>query len=228
MTHSLSGYGMAGAAPQRSSRSAPALPTYSLPPLPYAYNGLEPHISAELLELHHREHHAAYVKGCNDTLDKLAKARRRSEFAEINQLEKNLAFHLSGHLLHSLLWKNLAPAGGGQPGGDLKRALELHFGSFSSFKAQLTAAAQSVQGSGWGALSWEPLGKRLIDEQVFDHQGNVGSSTLPILAIDMWEHAYYLQYRHRRAAWIEAFWELVNWPDVAQRFARVRTTELGL
>jgi Fe-Mn family superoxide dismutase len=139
-----------------------------------------------------------------------------------------LAFHLSGHLLHSLLWKNLTPQGGGAPNGDLKKAIEAHFGSFSSFKEQLTAAAQSLQGSGWGALSWEPLGKRLLVEQVFDHQGNVGSSTLPILVVDMWEHAYYLQYRTAKAKWLDAFWELVNWADVSQRFARVRATELGL
>jgi Fe-Mn family superoxide dismutase len=199
-----------------------------LPALPYAFDALEPHLSAELLEIHHDEHHAAYVKGANDTLEKLAKARRRSEFAEINQLEKSLAFHLSGHLLHSLLWKNLTPQGGGAPNGDLKKAIEAHFGSFSSFKEQLTAAAQSLQGSGWGALSWEPLGKRLLVEQVFDHQGNVGSSTLPILVVDMWEHAYYLQYRTAKAKWLDAFWELVNWADVSQRFARVRATELGL
>ena len=208
--------------------STGTLPTYSLPPLPYAYDALEPHVSAELLQLHHDEHHAAYVKGANDTLDSLAKARRRDNFAEINQLEKSLAFHLSGHLLHSLLWKNLSPEGGGQPSGELKKAIDAHFGSFALFKAQLTATAQNLQGSGWGALSWEPLGKRLLVEQVFDHQGNVGSSTLPILAVDMWEHAYYLQYRHRKAAWIESFWELVNWGDVAQRFARVRITEIGL
>ena len=222
MAHSPLGVGLLG----RSTEVT--VPTYSLPPLPYAYNALEPHLAEELLTLHHDKHHAAYVKGANDTLDKLAKARRRSNFAEINQLEKNLAFHLSGHLLHSLLWKNLSAEGGGLPNGDLAKAIDAHFGSFKSFKAQLTAAAQSLQGSGWGALSWEPLGKRLLVEQVFDHQGNVGSSTLPILVIDMWEHAYYLQYLHRKAAWIGSFWELVDWADVAQRFVRVRATEIGL
>ena len=202
--------------------------TYSLPPLPYANDALEPHLSAELLELHHDEHHAAYVKGANDTLDKLAAVRLRGDFAEINQLEKSLAFHLSGHLLHSLLWKNLSREGGGVTTGELARAIDVHFGSFDSFKAQLSAAAQSLQGSGWGALSWEPLGRRLLVEQVFDHQGNVGSSTLPILVVDMWEHAYYLQYRQRKGAWLESFWKLVNWADVAERYARVRATQIGL
>ena len=202
--------------------------TYTLPPLTYSNDALEPHLSAELLELHHDEHHAAYVKGANDTLDKLEETRRNDDFAAINQLEKSLAFHLSGHLLHSVLWLNLSPKGGGSPNGELGQAIDVHFGSFDSFKAQLTAAAQSLQGSGWGALSWEPLGKRLLVEQVFDHQGNAGSGTLPILVLDMWEHAYYLQYRHRKAEWIDSFWELVDWSDVARRFTRVRTTEIGL
>jgi Fe-Mn family superoxide dismutase len=201
---------------------------YSLPRLAYAYDALEPLLSAELLALHHDEHHAAYVKGANETLEKLGEARERRSFDHINQLEKSLAFNLSGHLLHSLFWKNLTPEGGGIPRGELAAAIDTHFGSFSSFKEQLTAAAQNLQGSGWGALSWEPLGNRLVVEQVFDHQDNVGSSTMPILVLDMWEHAYYLQYRHSKAAWIESFWELVDWADVGQRFARVRRTELGL
>jgi Fe-Mn family superoxide dismutase len=204
------------------------MPKYSLPALSYEYDALEPHLSGELLALHHDKHHAAYVEGANETLEKLAEARRKNDFAGINQLEKSLAFHLSGHLLHSLLWKNLSPDGGGVPSGALGAAIDEHFGSFEAFRAQLTAAAESLQGSGWGALSWEPLGKRLLIEQVFDHQGNVGSSTLPILVVDMWEHAYYLQYQNRKAAWLENFWELVNWADAGERFARVRATEIAL
>ena len=203
-------------------------PIYSLPPLAYAHDALEPLLSAEILTLHHDEHHAAYVKGANETLEQLGEARRRRNFADINRPEKSLAFHLSGHLLHSLFWKNLTPEGGGTPRGDLAAAIDAHFDSFSSFKEQLSAAAQSLQGSGWGALSWEPLGNRLIIEQIFDHQDNVASSTLPILVLDMWEHAYYLQYRHRKTAWIESFWELVDWTDVGQRFAHVRVAEIGL
>jgi Fe-Mn family superoxide dismutase len=202
--------------------------SYSLPDLPYEYDALEPYLSAEILELHHGKHHATYVKGANDALDNLADARKRERFADIGQLEKNLAFHLSGHVLHSLLWKNLSPEAGGRPNGELAAAIDRHFGSFDAFKAQLTAAAAAVQGSGWGALSWEPLGKRLVVEQVFDHQGNVGNATLPILVIDMWEHAYYLQYRNRKNEWLESFWKLVNWRDVAERFAKVRRTDLGL
>jgi Fe-Mn family superoxide dismutase len=201
---------------------------YTLPPLPYAHDALEPHLSREIVELHHGAHHAAYVKGANDTLDKLADARNSGKFDYIGQLEKSLAFNVAGHVLHSLLWRNLTPDGGGEPRGDLASAIQEDFGSFSGFKEQLSAAAATVQGSGWGALSWEPLGKRLIVEQVFDHQGNTGNASVPILAIDMWEHAYYLQYRQQKKRWIEAFWRLVNWRDVEQRFALTRKVELGL
>jgi Fe-Mn family superoxide dismutase len=201
---------------------------YALPSLPYKYDALEPHLTAELLELHHAKHHAAYVKGANDTLDKLAEARRSGEFGHLGQLEKSLAFNLSGHVLHSLLWKNMSPNGGGKPSGSLANAIDQHFGSFDAFKAQLTSAASTIQGSGWGALSWEPLGKRLVVEQVFDHQGNVGNGTLPILVVDMWEHAYYLQYQNRKNEWLDGFWDLIDWTDVAARFEKVRRTDLGL
>ena len=201
---------------------------YALPELSYGYGALEPHVSRELLELHHDAHHAAYVKGANETLDKLEDARRERRFEHISQLAKNLAFNVAGHVLHSLLWKNLTPDGTGSPDGELKAQLERDFGGFASFKEELTAAAAAVQGSGWGALSWEPLGRRLVVEQVYDHQGNTGNSTVPILVVDMWEHAYYLQYRNKKAAWLEAFWQIVNWTDVAERFVKVRKTDIGL
>jgi Fe-Mn family superoxide dismutase len=201
---------------------------YTLPDLPYDYSALEPHLSGRIVELHHDKHHASYVKGANEALEKLADARKRDDFGAVNQLEKNLAFHISGHVLHSLFWKNLSPTGGGKPNGNFGAVLEEHFGGFAPFKAQMTKAAESVQGSGWGALSWEPLGKRLLVEQVLDHQGNIGNATLPILVVDMWEHAYYLQYENRKAEWLESFWKLVNWDDVSARYATVRATDLAL
>lgn len=141
--------------------------TYTLPDLGYDYGALEPHLSARVLELHHGKHHKAYVDGANQVLEKLADARETSDFGSINQLEKNLAFHLSGHTLHSIFWKNLSPNGGGKPAGDLASAVDEHLGSFDGFKTQLTEAAVNVQGSDWGALSWEPVGQRLIVEQVY-------------------------------------------------------------
>ena len=201
---------------------------YSLPDLAYDYSALEPHLSARVLELHHGKHHKAYVDGANQVFDKLAEARETSDFGSINQLEKNLAFHLSGHILHSIFWKNLSPSGGDKPTGDLATAVDEHLGSFDACKTQLTEAAMNVQGSGWGALSWEPVGQRLIVEQVYDHQGNVGQGGPPLLVLDMWEHAYYLQYENRKAEWVDAFWELVNWDDVATRFTAAREIDLAL
>jgi Fe-Mn family superoxide dismutase len=202
--------------------------TYTLPDLGYDYGALEPHISGEIMELHHDKHHAAYVKGANEALEKLATARAKDDFSTITQLEKNLAFHLSGHVMHSIFWKNLSPDGGGKPVGDLATAVDESLGSFDAFKSQLTEAALNVQGSGWGALSWEPVGQRLIVEQVYDHQGNVGQGGPPLLVLDMWEHAYYLQYENRKAEWVDAFWELIDWDDVGDRFASARRIDLAL
>ena len=202
------------------------MPKYELPELPYDYSALEPHYSAEVLELHHDKHHKAYVDGANTTFEKLGEARESGDFGTINQLEKNMAFHLSGHVLHSLFWTNMSPDGGGEPDGDLAAAVKEYFGSYDAFRAQLTEAAMNVQGSGWGALSWEPLAGRLIVEQVYDHQGNVGQGGPPLLVLDMWEHAYYLQYKNVKKDWVDAYWNLVNWPDVAARFERVRSLHL--
>ncbi|HYC56589.1 MAG TPA: superoxide dismutase [Candidatus Binatia bacterium] len=201
---------------------------YALPELPYDYSALEPHYSARLLELHHSKHHAAYVEGANTTLEKLEAAREKKDFSAINQLQKNLAFHLSGHVLHSLFWNNMSPKGGGQPEGELSDCIRESFRSLDALQAQLSEAALNVQGSGWGALGWEPVGQSLVVEQIYDHQGNIGNGTVPLLVLDMWEHAYYLQYQNVKADWVKAFWKLVNWQDVAQRFAKVRTLDLSL
>jgi Fe-Mn family superoxide dismutase len=202
------------------------MPKYTLPELDYDLDALEPYLSAEILELHHGKHHKAYVDGANTTFEKLSEARKSGDFGTINQLEKNMAFHLSGHVLHSIFWKNLAPDAGGEPDGDLAAAIKEHFGSYDAFRSQMTEAAMNVQGSGWGALSWEPLAKRLTVEQVYDHQGNVGQGGPPLLVLDMWEHAYYLQYKNVKKDWVEGYWHLVNWPDVALRFDRVQSLQL--
>jgi Fe-Mn family superoxide dismutase len=202
------------------------VPKYELPELPYDYSALEPHYSAQVLELHHDKHHKAYVDGANTTFEKLGEARESGNFATINQLEKNMAFHLSGHVLHSLLWNNMSPDGGGEPEGELAAAIKESFGSFDALRAQMSEAANNVQGSGWAAMSWEPLSGRLIVEQVYDHQGNVGQGGPPLLALDMWEHAFYLQYKNVKKDWVDAFWNIANWSDVADRFERVRSLAL--
>jgi superoxide dismutase, Fe-Mn family len=195
---------------------------YTLPDLPYDYAALEPAITGEILELHHSKHHAAYVKGANDTLEKLAEARGKERFGGLVGLEKTFAFNLSGHVLHSIFWDNLSPDGGDRPDGELAAAIDEHFGTFEAFQKQLTTATSTVQGSGWGVLAWEPLGRRLVVEQVYDHHGNVGMGTTPLLVFDAWEHAYYLQYRNVRPDYVEKLWSLVNWTDVTTRFDKAR------
>ncbi|MER8188589.1 superoxide dismutase [Kitasatospora sp. NPDC094015] len=191
---------------------------YTLPDLPYDYSALEQAMSAEILELHHSKHHQAYVNGANLTLEQLEEARSKDQLGGLVGLQKTLAFNLSGHVLHSLFWQNLSPEGGDRPDGPLADAITEHFGSFEAFKKQLTTATVGVQGSGWGILSWEPLGKRLIIEQVYDHHGNVGQGTTPLLAFDAWEHAYYLQYKNVRPDYVTRLWDVVNWQDVQTRF----------
>jgi len=195
---------------------------YTLPDLPYDYASLEPWYSAEILTLHHDKHHDTYVKGANDTLQKLAAARSANDFATLPQLEKSFAFHLSGHVMHSIFWTNMRADGGGTPEGELASAVDEHFGGFDAFKAQLSEATTSIQGVGWGQVSWEPTAQRLVIEQIYDHQGNAGSSSVPILVLDAREHAYYLQYQNVKADWVDAFWHLVNWEDVAGRFQRAQ------
>jgi Fe-Mn family superoxide dismutase len=196
--------------------------TYTLPDLPYDYSALEPHIDARIMELHHDKHHATYVKGANTALEKLADARDSGDFALITKLSKDLAFNLSGHVLHSVFWTCMCPDGTGKPEGELAAAIDDSFGSFDGFKAQLSEATGTVQGSGWGALAWEPLAGRLIIEQVYDHQSNIGQGSDPILVIDAWEHAFYLQYLNDKGAWVDAFWEVADWEAAARRFATVR------
>jgi Fe-Mn family superoxide dismutase len=195
---------------------------YTLPDLPYDQGALEPHISGRIMELHHGKHHAAYVKGANTALDRLHEIREKGDFAEISMLERNLAFNVSGHVLHSVFWTNLSPDGGGEPSGDLAELLESTFGGFGGFRQQMTEAAATVQGSGWALASWEPVAGRLVVQQVHDHQGNHGQGTVPVLAIDSWEHAYYLQYENRKADYLTAVWSVVNWADVADRLAQAR------
>jgi Fe-Mn family superoxide dismutase len=198
------------------------MPIYELPDLTYDYGALEPHVSGAIMELHHDKHHAGYVTGANQTHERLEEARSKNDFGAVNLLEKNLAFHTSGHVLHSLFWKNLSPNGGDKPTGALAAAIDKDFGSFDAFKAQLTQATNGVQGSGWGALAYEPLAKRLVVSQIYDHQSNVATGSSPLLVIDAWEHAYYLQYKNVRADFVNAVWNIINWADVAQRYAAAK------
>ena len=199
------------------------MPVYVLPELDYDYSALAPHISATIMELHHSKHHAAYVAGANTTLEKLAEARDAGDYANINRLEKDLAFHLGGHTNHSIFWKNLAPQAGGRPEGELAAAIDEYFGNFDKFQAHFTATAMGIQGSGWAFLAFDVVGKRLIIEQLFDQQSNIAAASIPLLTLDMWEHAFYLDYKNVKADYVTAFWNIVNWADVSARFDAART-----
>jgi Fe-Mn family superoxide dismutase len=201
---------------------------YTLPNLPYDYSALEPHISGQINELHHSKHHAAYVKGANTALENLAEAREKGDHSAIFLYEKNLGFHLGGHVNHSIWWKNLSPDGGDKPTGELAAALDDAFGSFDKFQAQFAAAANGLQGSGWAVLGYDSLGQNLLTFQLYDQQANVPLGIIPLLQVDMWEHAYYLQYKNVKADYVKAFWNVVNWADVQDRFAAATSKTSGL
>ena len=201
---------------------------FVLPELSYDYGALEPHISGKIMQLHHDKHHAAYVNGANTTLEKLHDARQKKDFGNIPLLEKQLAFHVSGHVMHSIFWQNLSPKGGGEPKGALLEQINKDFGDFASFKAQLTQATGTVMGSGWGALSWEPMSKRLITSQIYDHQSEAPQNSVHLMVIDAWEHAFYLQYENNKMKFFEAIWNIVNWDDVTQRFENAKKLDLAL
>lgn len=193
---------------------------YSLPELQYDYAALEPNISARIMELHHSKHHATYVAGANAALEALEAERNGDANPDkVRALSKNLAFNLGGHTNHSVFWKNLSPNGGGEPTGDLAEAIDRDFGSFEKFKAHFSAAALGLQGSGWAVLGYDHIADRLIIQQLTDQQGNVSVDFTPLLMLDMWEHAFYLQYKNVKADYVKAVWNVFNWDDVAERFA---------
>ena len=191
---------------------------YTLPELPYDYSALEPHISGKIMELHHDKHHNTYVNGANTALEKLAAAREAEDLAAINQFSKDLAFNLGGHTNHSVFWTNMGPDGGGEPEGELAAAIAESFGSFTAFKKHFSAAATGLQGSGWAVLAWDSISSRLVIFQLFDQQGNVPVGVTPLLMLDMWEHAFYFDYQNVKADYVKAWWNVVNWQNVAARF----------
>jgi superoxide dismutase, Fe-Mn family len=191
---------------------------YTLPDLPFDHSALEPHISGRIIELHHGKHHAGYVNQANSVLDQLDEARQKQDFTRLTALERALAFNLSGHILHSIFWKNMTPKGGGAPEGQFASAIQNDFGGFDKFRKQLIEVASTIMGSGWAALVWEPIGKRLLITQIYDHQSNLAQAGVPLMVIDAWEHAYYLQYENRKSEFFEAIWNVWNWRDISGRY----------
>jgi superoxide dismutase, Fe-Mn family len=194
---------------------------YSLPELPYDYKSLEPYISDGQLRLHHDKHHAAYVNGANAILDKMEKARKDGTDLDMKATLKELSFQAGGHVLHSLFWANLSPVSktAQEPSGPLADALKNEFGSFERFKKEFTTAAISAEGSGWAALSWDSMTERPIIMQIEKHNMNVYPMFRILMVLDVWEHAYYLDYKNERAKFVEAFWNIVNWDEVNKRMA---------
>ncbi len=190
---------------------------YELPPLPYAYDALEPHIDEQTMHLHHDLHHKGYVDGLNKALDMLAAARESGDYGLVKHWEREAAFHGSGHFLHSIFWDNMGPGKGGEPQGALRQQIEKDFGSFEAMRKQFSAAAVAVEGSGWAMLVWEPSAGQLEVLTAEKHQNLTQWGVTPLLVLDVWEHAYYLKYQNKRAAYVDAFWNVVNWDDVAKR-----------
>ncbi len=201
---------------------------YVLPDLEYDYGALEPHISGRIMELHHGKHHRGYVNGANALLEQLQEARQKGNYDSAGTIARALAFNVSGHVMHSIFWRNLAPKAGGRPTGELAQALDKNFGSFDAFKQQLNKTAATIMGSGWAALMWDTLSSQLIIAQIHDHQSSTIEGAVPLLVIDAWEHAFYLQYQNEKTKFFDAVWNLWNWNDVAARFADARKSGLHL
>ncbi|NNU90369.1 superoxide dismutase [Anoxybacillus sp. CHMUD] len=195
---------------------------HTLPKIPYAYNALEPYIAEEIMRLHHEKHHQSYVDGLNRAEKMMQQAREKNDYALLKHWEREAAFHGSGHYLHTMFWNNMKPRGGGRPAGELLRQIERDFGSFEAFQRHFTEAAKQVEGSGWALLVWSPFAGRLEILQTEKHQNGTQWTTVPILVLDVWEHAYYLQYKNDRATYVQQWWNVVNWDDVARRFVKAK------
>ncbi len=211
--------GPAGSSADDGPGGAPT--TYELPPLPYDYDALEPYIDAQTMRIHHDLHHKGYTDGLNKAMASLAAARDSGDYANIQQLSRLLAFHAGGYFNHIVFWNNMAPAdrgGGGRPEGKLAEAINRDFGGHEKFQAYFSAAAAAVEGNGWGILGWHPALNRLVVMTMMNQQDLTTLGTVPLLMCDVWEHAYYLKYQNRRPDYIKAWWNVVNWRDVYQRF----------
>lgn len=193
---------------------------HSLPPLPYSYDALEPYISEEIMRLHHLKHHQSYVDGLNKAEKKLAEAREKGDYSLVKHWSRELAFNGSGHYLHTIFWNNMTPHGQQKPTGKLLKEIEKYFGSFEQFQKHFTEAAKAVEGVGWAVLVWSPRARHLEILQSEKHMNLTQWDTIPLLVLDVWEHAYYLQYKNDRGEYVKNWWNVVNWQDVEERFEK--------
>lgn len=200
---------------------------FTLPPLPYPSNALEPHIDARTMEIHHGKHHQAYINNANAKLEAIPALASKSAEEIISNLaavpediRTVVRNNAGGHANHSLFWTVMAPKAGGEPTGELATAINSTFGSYASFKEKFTAAATTRFGSGWAWLSVDK--GKLVIESTPNQDSPLMEGRTPILGLDVWEHAYYLNYQNRRPDYITAFWNVVNWPEVARRYAAAK------
>ncbi|MFD2369921.1 superoxide dismutase [Brevibacillus sp. GCM10020057] len=195
---------------------------HTLPPLPYDYNALEPYIDAETMRIHHDKLHKKYVDDLNAAELKLAEARANGNFDLVRHWERELAFNGAGHYLHTIFWPSMSPNGGGEPAGDLAEAINRYFGSFAAFRNHFTQAANKVEGPGWAILVWSPRAQHLEILTAEKHQNLSQWDTVPLLALDVWEHAYFLPYQNQRDKYVDAWWNVVNWRYAEERFDKAR------
>jgi len=191
---------------------------HELPDLPYPYDALEPFLGEETLRIHHDRHHRGYVDGLNAAEERIEAARGTGDFSSVRAICDALAFNYSGHLLHSIYWQCMSPDGGGRPRGALAEQITNDFEDMATFRAQFAAAANAVQGSGWGVLAWQPLGQSLVVLQAEKHQNLAQWGAVPIVVLDVWEHAYYLDYQNDRKRYTEAFFDVIDWEFARRRF----------
>ncbi|MFO6495874.1 superoxide dismutase [Bacillus sp. z60-11] len=198
---------------------------HRLPRLPYSYSALEPYISREIMFLHHTKHHQSYVDGLNKAERELQKARQTKNFQLVNHWERELAFHGAGHYLHTIFWYAMNPKGKRKPTGELLEMINRSFGSYSAFKQQFSEAAKHVEGVGWAILVWAPRSHRLEILIAEKHQFMSQWDVIPLLPLDVWEHAYYLQYQNERAKYVDNWWNVVDWREPERRFAQAKRVQ---
>jgi Fe-Mn family superoxide dismutase len=225
LTAGLASLGTTGAL-AATTEQAETKAEYELPPLPYDYDALEPHIDEQIMRLHHDEHHQGYVDGANKALQTLAEMRAQGNFEGIKHLKRDLSYNLSGHILHSIFWQNMSPSGSGKPTGALADAITRDFGSIEAMRQAFSAAAENVADSGWGMLVYDHLADQLLVTQAENHNDLAIQGATPLLVVDVWEHAYYLQYTNNRGKYITNWWNVVNWDDVAARYQAVTECDL--
>jgi len=204
---------------------------YIVPPLPYSYDALEPHIDAKTMEIHYTKHHQAYADGLNAALQSINALTHKNYIIGIlsdltsipENVRSSINFHGGGFENHRLFWESMKPNGGGEPGGRLADEIKIYFGSFKEFKEKFFTGTAAIQGSGWGWLVYNQTFSRIEFRATENQTSPYTQGAIPLLGLDVWEHAYYLKYQNRRTDYIEAWWNVVNWTEVEERFLRVTT-----